>query len=867
MPGDPGALALSDRRPAGFVAPRWDAPGTRLALRLLVVAGVIAIAVVLAMPASAPNAETLAPALPAIPPHGSPAPASLGHRPQFDSAGSTALVVPLVNQSMWYLLEGSSVGQFDGSASVTSTAALSVNLSIPSTLYSIALVLSAVSDVGDFYQAAAIHDWPGCPTGWQVATQVWTAAGSPGPVECNSTIALVPSDSVVMNVSLAAPSSVCMGVADLSLGRSEVTCAPPPGSATTGFVPTPTPSASGYTTGPSTEVMANASSTCPELADAPRVDYTLGAFPSVSALVPWAYEWGGANGATTCISFTGTTHVFAGGDAVAEYVQPLAGTAQSGTHIELVQNLSPLEPWAGVRFGTDQVPIEFLQLTTSATAAAVGSSVTLRVNATGGVGPYRAVFTLNGTALALGPSTIAFAFHGAGTYRFRAYVVDALDTMVGPSPAVNVTVPQILTVWNVTASPSRGGTDVGTVTQFVAGVSGGEAPMHYAWSGLPPGCPPPDRAVAVCTPTLPGPSWVNVTVEDALGWTATGPGFLFVVVDPPLVHLTAVPTVVDVNGTLALEVEVLSGSAPLTFAWAGLPEGCRGTDAPTLSCHPTVAGNYSVTVSASDRFGGHVASLPVSVEVAPALRASVTSDLPVVDVGAPLVLSANASGGAGGLAYAWVGLPSDCPSMSQPTVTCIPSGAGTIAAAVFVSDRTGLTSGSPSLVIPVYAALSAHVTMDPAFPSAGGSVRLFAGVVGGAPGPHFSWSGLPPGCGSENVAVLACTPSTSGAFSVRLEVTDPGGGSAVAFLRVAVAANPALAFLGSPGGGYFLVSLAIAGAAIVAALVVRWRRFGPSTGSRTVASRIRSFGRGTTGAPTPYRRSPDGRSGPSRSRP
>jgi hypothetical protein len=48
-------------------------------------------------------------------------------------------------------------------------------------------------------------------------------------------------------------------------------------------------------------------------------------------------------------------------------------------------------------------------------------------------------------------------------------------------------------------------------------------------------------------------------------------------------------------------------------------------------------------------------------------------------------------------------------------------------------------------------------------------------VTGGSGGYTYLWAGLPPGCTSSNASTLACTPNTSGNYSVNLTVTDSSG--------------------------------------------------------------------------------------------
>ena len=78
---------------------------------------------------------------------------------------------------------------------------------------------------------------------------------------------------------------------------------------------------------------------------------------------------------------------------------------------------------------------------------------------------------------------------------------------------------------------------------------------------------------------------------------------------------TAGPTAVEVGQSTELGVSVIGGTSPYSYAWTGLPAGCSSSDAQPISCSPSSAGSYSVTVTVTDARGSTLTSLPVSVSV------------------------------------------------------------------------------------------------------------------------------------------------------------------------------------------------------------------------------------------------------------
>ena len=98
-----------------------------------------------------------------------------------------------------------------------------------------------------------------------------------------------------------------------------------------------------------------------------------------------------------------------------------------------------------------------------------------------------------------------------------------------------------------------------------------------------------------------------------------------------------------------------------SYAWYGLPMGCSSTSNLTLTCVPTRAGNYNVSVSIKDSNGMMVYSPAFSLVVSPSLGAVVVSvSRTTLDIGQPLTISANEAGSTGIYTLTWSGLPSGC---------------------------------------------------------------------------------------------------------------------------------------------------------------------------------------------------------------
>jgi hypothetical protein len=213
-------------------------------------------------------------------------------------------------------------------------------------------------------------------------------------------------------------------------------------------------------------------------------------------------------------------------------------------------------------------------------------------------------------------------------------------------------------------------------------------------------------------------------------------------------------------------------------------------------------------------------------ELVPSLSAS----LPMTDVGVPTILTTEASTSSGTLAFSYSGLPGGCLSEDDPTITCVPTVAGTyhVTAAVTyaVGGQSNATSTLTVAALPKVTGFSA--TANPVAVNA--TTTLTASVTGGTAPFTYAYAGLPPGCASADANSIACTPTTVGRFSVLVTVTDRFGrwDNSTLVLNVGttsggISLGSVLAWLTTPIGG-LIVGLLVACVAGLSILFVRGRR-------------------------------------------
>ena len=162
-----------------------------------------------------------------------------------------------------------------------------------------------------------------------------------------------------------------------------------------------------------------------------------------------------------------------------------------------------------------------------------------------------------------------------------------------------------------------------------------------------------------------------------------------------------------------------------------------------------------------------------------------------LDLGQTTTLSVSTLGGVGPLSFGYSSLPPGCGTSNTSSLLCTPSTTGSFHVVVSVTDSAkDVVTAATALV--VNAALGVGpFAASPASLTVGGTTVLSATVTGGTSAFLYAYTGLPPGCASQTVPALPCTPTGVGNYSVTVTVTDAAG--------VSVSATTALTVV--PAGG------------------------------------------------------------------
>jgi hypothetical protein len=193
-------------------------------------------------------------------------------------------------------------------------------------------------------------------------------------------------------------------------------------------------------------------------------------------------------------------------------------------------------------------------------------------------------------------------------------------------------------------------TDIGvpTILTLLASTAGGSP--SYQYTGLPQGCMSANAAIITCDPAAAGTYHVTAALAYAAGGQWNPTTTLTVANLPSVTEFTATRNPALPNSTTTLSAVVAGGTAPLTYAYAGLPPGCSSADAGSIQCTPTKNGSFSVSIEVTDRFGRSAkASLELvvgAVPVGPSLGADLewlTTPLGELVLGALLITAASLS--------------------------------------------------------------------------------------------------------------------------------------------------------------------------------------------------------------------------------
>lgn len=351
------------------------------------------------------------------------------------------------------------------------------------------------------------------------------------------------------------------------------------------------------------------------------------------------------------------------------------------------------------------------------------------------------------------------------------YTATITDQNGCPLPAaVNATIGGPTAPLALSASTTAPGCAGGNTGSIDLTVSGGTAPMSYAWNG--PGgfsSTSADLAGGLVAGTY------AVTVTDAHGCTASANWTLG---QPAALNATATTTDLacrnDASGAIALTAA--GGTGPYGYAWSG-PNGFASTAEDLTGL---AAGVYTLMLSDAN---GCSFSASWTVSEPAQLNASITMQTAVTcHGGATGSATAGASGGTAPYAFQW----NTSPAQSTATATDLSAGTWTCT----VMDAHGCTTTVSATIGQPAAPVSVNTTASMPVSCFGGSNGSATVGASGGTGPYtYAWNTSP----AQNAATANNLPA--GIWSCT--VTDANGCMAVGPVTITQPAAALAASIGS----------------------------------------------------------------------
>ena len=318
----------------------------------------------------------------------------------------------------------------------------------------------------------------------------------------------------------------------------------------------------------------------------------------------------------------------------------------------------------------------------------------------------------------------------------------------------------------------------------------------YSWSMSPStlgtlsGTSGPSVTLTAGSVTANGHLWANVSYNcshfvdmASIAVTPTG--------GPSITSFTVNPTPILTSESTNFSVTNATWPSPITYSYTGLPSPCASSDVTVLTCVPTVAGNYTVRVYLNDT-SSHSSNATVNLRVYNAMTTPTFTFTPdPMTYNTSTRVQVTETGGIPILSYTYTGMPTNCANGTQPaSFTCIPKAAGTFTVTVFVNDSAG-HSVNTSAVLTINQPLAvSNVVANPSSVQVGNSTTITVSHTGGTSPFAYAYSGLPPGCATQNLSTITCAPTLAGTYLLIANMTDSSGANSSGNTLLTVTAPP-----------------------------------------------------------------------------
>ena len=392
---------------------------------------------------------------------------------------------------------------------------------------------------------------------------------------------------------------------------------------------------------------------------------------------------------------------------------------------------------------------------------------------TGTNGPVTAVTGVTGNTLTQTGLT-------AGVYTYYVAAVKTGCIAESDRDSVTVTVNPTLVFTTTTLNNGTVGTAYSKQINPATGGTPGYTYTMAAGTALPAGLTVSSSGLITGTPTVAGTANFGLVATDISGCMTTA-NYTLKITGTLTLATATLPNGTVAKGYTPTQLPVpTGGSSPYTYAATNLPPGIVLNPATgLLTGTPTTAGTYTFPVTITDADGNTVTTNFTIIVRSPLVLSPATLSNGTTGVAYPTQIIPPATGGSGVNTYSAANLP---PGLSfdpaTRAITGTPTTAGTYTFPVTVSDNEGNTNTlNYTIVVKDPLSLAAATlpdgTVNVAYPT-----QTLPAATGGT-GPYtYAATNLPPGLTFDPVTrQISGTPTTSGTFTIMVNVTDAANGT------------------------------------------------------------------------------------------
>ncbi|PYB68153.1 hypothetical protein DMB44_05380 [Thermoplasma sp. Kam2015] len=407
-----------------------------------------------------------------------------------------------------------------------------------------------------------------------------------------------------------------------------------------------------------------------------------------------------------------------------------------------------------------------------------GYAETFTASGSGGLSPYTYEWVLDGNVISTSAS-FTYVFNAVGTYTVTVKMTDANGYTVSSNVTVDVVSPP-----SVSFSVKYVYIDQGVQDEFNATPLYGTSPYNYTWyvNGAIIGYGP---SIAHAFPA-PGTYYVNVTLRDYFGYTATFSRAVYV--EPlPVASIYANRTAIDEGMSVSFLSGVSGGVSPYNYTWE-INGAVFAYGADASHAFPS-SGSYTITLIVKDSFG-EASSASVTITVNAPVSVSISDSASSIDEGMSVSFASHVSGGTSPYTYEWY-VNGNLVS-SQQDQTYLFAVPGTYTVKLVVIDDLG-HNATYSVSVVVNPALHASISVK--YPTVDENITDNITLTAANGTPSYTYAVLINGVKVSSSSSYSQYFTKAGTYEITAYVNDSAGESVILRSTITVRPNPSVSIV------------------------------------------------------------------------